>query len=87
MSISKDVVKPAGEWNQVEIVANNGKLDIYMNNEHVLSTTLWDDGWKKLVAGSKFKEWPAFGTFKTGRIALQDHGADVWFRNVEIKKL
>jgi hypothetical protein len=87
MSISKDVVKPAGEWNQVEIVANKGKLDIYMNNEHVLSTTLWDDGWKKLVAGSKFKEWPAFGTFKTGRIALQDHGADVWFRNVEIKKL
>jgi hypothetical protein len=87
MSISKDVVKPAGEWNQVEIVANKGKLDIYMNNEHVLSTTLWDDGWKKLVAGSKFKEWPAFGTFKTGRIALQDHGADVWFRNVEIRKL
>ncbi|MEN0056272.1 MAG: DUF1080 domain-containing protein [Mucilaginibacter sp.] len=87
MSISKDAVKPAGEWNQVEIVANKGKLDIYMNKEHVLSTTLWDDAWKKLIAGSKFKEWPAFGTFKTGRIALQDHGADVWFRNVEIKKL
>ncbi|MDN3550435.1 3-keto-disaccharide hydrolase [Mucilaginibacter aquaedulcis] len=87
LSISKDVVKPAGEWNQVEIVANKGKLDIYMNKEHVLSTTLWDDNWKKLIAGSKFKEWPAFGTFKTGRIALQDHGADVWFRNIEIKKL
>ena len=87
MSISKKVVKPAGQWNKVEIVANNGKLDITINNEHVLSTTLWDDAWKKLVAGSKFKEWPDFGTFKTGRIALQDHGADVWFRNIEIKKL
>lgn len=87
MSISKKVVKPAGEWNQVEIVADKGKLDITINNEHVLSTTLWDDNWKKLVAASKFKEWPAFGTFKTGRIALQDHGADVWFRNIQIRKL
>lgn len=87
MSISKEVVKPAGEWNKTEVIANNGKLDILVNDQKVLSTTLWDDNWNKLVAGSKFKEWPGFGTFKKGRIALQDHGADVWFRNVEIKKL
>ena len=87
ISISKEVVKPAGEWNQVEIVCNNSKLDFTINGEHVLSTTLWDDNWKKLVAGSKFKEWPDFGTFKTGHIVLQDHGADVWYRNIEIKKL
>ncbi|MFA6247986.1 MAG: family 16 glycoside hydrolase, partial [Mucilaginibacter sp.] len=36
---------------------------------------------------SKFKEWPGFGTYKKGRIALQDHGADVWFKKVEIKRL
>jgi hypothetical protein len=87
ISISKEVVKPAGEWNKTEVIANNGKLDILVNDEKVLSTTLWDDKWKKLIAGSKFKEWPGFGTYKKGRIALQDHGADVWFRNVEIKKL
>ncbi|MDB5060158.1 MAG: hypothetical protein JWP67_1, partial [Mucilaginibacter sp.] len=73
--------------NKTEVIANNGKLDILVNDQKVLSTTLWDDNWNKLVAGSKFKEWPGFGTFKKGRIALQDHGADVWFRNVEIKKL
>jgi exoribonuclease R len=87
ISISKEVVKPAGEWNQLEIVCNNSKLDFTINGEHVLSTTLWDDNWKKLVAGSKFKEWPDFGTFKSGHIVLQDHGADVWYRNIEIKKL
>jgi len=87
ISISKEVIKPAGEWNKTEVIANNGKLEIIVNDEHVLSTNLWDDNWKKLVAGSKFKEWPDFGTFKKGRIALQDHGADVWFKNVEIKKL
>ncbi|MFA6087048.1 DUF1080 domain-containing protein [Mucilaginibacter sp.] len=87
ISISKEVVKPAGEWNKTEVIANNGKLEILVNDQKVLSTTMWDDNWNKLVAGSKFKEWPGFGTFKKGCIALQDHGADVWFRNVEIKKL
>ena len=87
ISLNKDVTKPAGEWNQTEVIANNGKLEILINGQKEISTTLWDDQWKKLVAGSKFKEWPAFGTFKKGHIALQDHGANVWFRNVMIKKL
>ncbi|MEO8711297.1 MAG: DUF1080 domain-containing protein [Parafilimonas sp.] len=80
-------VKPAEQWNAVEIVSNNGKLDFYLNNVHVVSTTMWDDGWKKMIAASKFKEWPAFGTFKNGHIALQDHGFDVWYKNIMIKKL
>jgi hypothetical protein len=84
---SKDVIKKAGEWNHVEIVSNDGKLDFYVNGEHTISTTLWDDAWKNLLANSKFATMPGFGTFKKGHIALQDHGADVWFRNIRIKKL
>ena len=84
---SQQFVKPAMQWNQVEIISNNGKLDFFMNYHHVLSTTLWDDTWKKLIAETKFKTMPGFGTFKKGKIALQDHGADVWFRNIKIKKL
>jgi hypothetical protein len=80
-------VKPAGEWNAAEIVSNNGKLDFYLNGVHVVNTTIFDDSWKQMVAKSKFKEWPEFGTFKTGHIALQDHGNDVWYRNIMIKKL
>jgi len=87
MSISKEVVNPAGKWNKTEVVANKGKLVILVNHEVVLLTNMWGNNWKKLIAGSKFKEWPGFGTFKKGHIALQDHGADVWFRKIEIKKL
>ncbi|WP_423147944.1 3-keto-disaccharide hydrolase [Rubrolithibacter danxiaensis] len=87
LSLTKDAVKPAGEWNQVEVVSNKGKLDFYMNNEHVLSTTMWDDSWKKLIQNSKFKDMPDFGSFKKGKIGLQDHGADVWYRNIQIKRL
>jgi hypothetical protein len=87
ISVSKETVKPAGEWNAVEIKAYNGQLQFYINGEEVLNTTLWDDAWRNLVAGSKFKDMPDFGTFKSGKIALQDHGDDVWFRNIKIRRL
>jgi hypothetical protein len=87
VSCSKETVKPVGEWNQVEIKLLNGKLDFYLNGENVVSATMWDDNWNKLVAGSKFKTMPGFATFKKGHIDLQDHDCMVWFRNIMIKKL
>lgn len=84
---STEPVKPVGEWNQAEIISNNGKLDLMLNGTTVVSTTVWDDNWKKLIAGSKFKDMPDWGTFKSGKIALQDHGNLVWYRNIRIKKL
>ena len=87
ISCSQETVKPWGQWNHVEIKSVNGKLDLYLNGTNVVSTTLWDDNWKKLIAGSKFKDMPDFGTFKQGHIALQDHGNEVWYKNIMIKKL
>jgi len=84
---SKEAVNPQGEWNHVEIISLNGKLDFYMNGAHTLSVHLWDDNWKQMIAISKFKDMPGFGTFKKGKISLQDHGEDVWFRNIRIKRL
>ena len=87
ISCSKETVKKPGEWNEAEIIAKDGKLDFFLNGTNEVSTTLWDDAWKKLVAGSKFHEWPDFGTYKKGHIALQDHGNTVWYRNIKIKRL
>lgn len=84
---SPEMVKPAGEWNQVEIISKDAKLEFFLNGTKVVSTTMWDDNWKKMIAGSKFKDMPAFGTIKKGRIGLQDHGDPVWYRNIKIRKL
>ncbi len=87
ISSSKETVNPVGEWNEVEVILNHGKLDLFLNGTNVVSTTLWDDNWNKLVAGSKFKDMPDFAKYKKGRIALQDHGNMVSFRNIQIKTL
>lgn len=87
ISSSKETVKPAGEWNHAEIISNKGKLNLYLNGTNVVTTILWDENWRQMVANSKFKSMAEFGSFKKGRIALQEHGDEVWYRNIKIKKL
>ncbi|MEY4868747.1 MAG: hypothetical protein RIT36_1646, partial [Bacteroidota bacterium] len=50
-------------------------------------TTVGDDQFNQLVAGSKFKNWPGFAKYSKGKISLQDHGNLVWFKNIKIKQL
>lgn len=87
ISSKSEPVKKVGEWNHVRIRSFNGKLDFYLNNVHIVSTTMWDDNWRSMIANSKFKNMPDFGTFRVGRIGLQDHGDPVWFRNIKIRRL
>lgn len=87
IACSTETVKPVGEWNTAEIICNKGKLQFILNGTKVVETTLWNDEWKQLVEGSKFKALKGFGTYHKGRIALQYHDSDVSFRNIVIKKL
>lgn len=88
---------PAGEWNKAKIVVNNGKVTHYQNGEKVVEYTLWTSDWTTLLQASKFSQekWPlAFellnnvgGASKSGVIGFQDHGDDVWLKNITVKVL
>ncbi|MBN8575786.1 MAG: DUF1080 domain-containing protein [Cytophagales bacterium] len=87
ISCSKETVKPAGEWNVARLVANKGKYEFWLNGVKTVAFTMHTPQWDEMVAGSKFKSMSAFGKFSKGRIALQDHGDKVWYRNLKIKPL
>ncbi len=82
-------VKPAGEWNTIVISVKDGKVTHTQNGVKVLEYTLWTPEWDAMVANSKFKTFPGFteGIAKEGYIGLQDHGYDIWFRNIKIREL
>lgn len=80
--------KPAGEWNQAGIIIYQGTVVFKSNGANVVEFHLWTEDWKKLVLNSKFKDWEWFlNPGKEGYIGLQDHGSDVWFRNIKLKEL
>ena len=88
IAVDSEYAKPADEWNEYEIKANKGHLQLYQNGHKVVDTQMWNDAWKKLVAGSKFIDMPAFGTFHKGHIAFQGtENGKIWFRNIKIKTL
>lgn len=80
-------VNPIAEWNQVRIVSKNGLVELWQNGYKVVQFQMHNDAWFDRIKNSKFKDMPDFGRAKRGRIALQDHGDQVWFRNIRIRKL
>lgn len=89
--------KPAGEWNEAKIVVNKGKVTHYQNGVAVVEYNFWTDDWTELLQSSKFSQekWPlAFellnnvgGKSRSGVIGFQDHGDDVWLKNITVKVL
>lgn len=89
--------KPFGEWNKSKIMCYKGTVVHYQNDEPVVEYHLWTQQWKDMLDKSKFSKdkWPLAyelllncgGPNKEGFIGLQDHGDDVWYRNIKIKVL
>ena len=51
----------------------------------MVDVEIGSDDWNEKLAASKFATWPKFGKNERGHIVLQDHGDEVWFRNMRIK--
>ena len=74
-------------WNRAKIVVNNNHVEHYLNDIKVVQYERSTQMWRALVARSKYNVWPNFGEQKHGHILLQDHGDEVFFKNIKIKVL
>jgi hypothetical protein len=80
-------VKAAGEWNTSEVIVKGTHVTHILNGKTVLEYDLGSPELKAAIAKSKFKDVTRFGTPQKGHILVQDHGDQVWYRKIEIKKL
>lgn len=75
-----------GFFNTARIVVKDNMVEHWLNDVKVVEYERNTQEWRALVAYSKYKEWPAFGEAAEGNILLQDHGDEVWFKNIKIRE-
>ncbi len=80
-------VREPGQWNMVRIVSKDRKVEHWLNGRKQFEYERGSKAFRDLVAISKYKVWENFGEADAGYILLQEHGHDVFFRNIKIKRL
>jgi hypothetical protein len=80
-------LNPAGEWNNGRLIYNNGHVEHWLNGEKVVEFEEGSPEFTERYKKSKWVDYKDWNKFKEGAIALQDHGAPVYYRNIKIRAL
>jgi hypothetical protein len=80
-------LRPSGQFNHARILVQGKRVEHWLNGVKVLEYELESEALKAAIAASKFRSVPGFGTKLAGHILLQDHGGEVWFRNIRLREL
>jgi hypothetical protein len=84
---SDSKAKPFGNWNKVKIMRKDNQVTVWLNDKMAVSYPTSGPKWDEMKTNSKFKDWKEFGIYSKGKIGLQDHGDEVWYRNIRIREL
>ena len=85
--LSKKQLNPAGEWNSSKILYTEKKVQHWLNGQLLLEFEPFSEDWYLKRNSGKWDDFPEYGKFKKGYIALQDHDSPIWFRSIKIRKL
>ena len=84
---SKDYSFDENEFNTAMVIVQGNHVQHYLNGVKIIEYERNTQMFNALVAYSKYIDWPNFGNHAEGHILLQDHGDQVFFKNVKIKEL
>ena len=82
-----DVAKPVGQYNKSRIIVNGKRIQHWLNGCLVVDVVVGSPEWDKGFQASKFKEYEQFGKIPLGKILVQDHGDEVWYKNMVLREL
>jgi len=80
-------VQKAGTWNSSRIRFTPEKVEYFLNGKQTVSFVPWSADWNERKASGKWKDYPDYGMAKKGFIGLQDHGSEIYYKNMKIRKL
>jgi hypothetical protein len=86
---SRNVSRPAGEWNTTVITCDNNKIAVVLNGEAVSQMDLdrWTEAGKNPDGTANKFRYAYKEMARRGHIGLQDHGNVVWYRNIRLREL
>lgn len=81
------LLRPVGAYNEARIIFRGSHGEHWLNGAKVLEFELGSAAFDSALAVSKYQPIASFAEKRAGHIVLQDHGDDVWFRDIKIREL
>lgn len=76
---------PVGQWNTSRIVFRGKHGEQWLNGAKIVEFDLGTPRMDSLLAKSKYRSIKGFADRRNGHIILQDHGDEIYFRNIKIR--
>ncbi|MFC3811794.1 3-keto-disaccharide hydrolase [Lacihabitans lacunae] len=86
--LDKRFQRKIGDWNQARVIVYpDNTVQHWLNGFKVVEYQRKSNIYNALVARSKYAKYDGFGASDAGHILIQDHGDNVFYKNIKIKEI